>query len=235
MNIKPIKDLEDTYLITNTGKVFSIKMDDWIKTSPCTSGYPQAKLFISYNSETKKRTYKHIRVHRLVATHFLDNPENKPMINHIDGNKLNNNLYNLEWCTAKENSVHAFETGLTPKKQKILSQLQLTKCKADYKTGKPIREMAVNLGVSRSAIEPYILKDPNLAEARKKHLHIRSMSTGKILSKKVNQFSLDGEFIKEWDSMIMAAKALGINPGNISNSASGRSQSSGGFKWEKLV
>lgn len=64
---------------------------------------------ISFGS---RGSQKPIKVHKAVAEAFLDNFENKPMVNHIDGNKKNNRVDNLEWCTCKENNQHAYDNGL---------------------------------------------------------------------------------------------------------------------------
>jgi hypothetical protein len=68
-----------------------------------------------YHAVVIKNVYnkkKYPTVHRLVALTFIDNINNYPQVNHIDGNKLNNNIENLEWCTAQHNVQHAYATGL---------------------------------------------------------------------------------------------------------------------------
>lgn len=69
------------------------------------TGYIQVNFYKNYYKKT------HL-LHRLVATVFLENPLNLPQVNHKDGNKANNNVTNLEWCTAKENVQHAVVNGL---------------------------------------------------------------------------------------------------------------------------
>lgn len=76
-----------------------------IAQSENNKGYP-----LSNMSKGNKRYSR--ATHRLVAEAFIPNPENKPQVNHIDGDKENNNVDNLEWVTAKENTKHAIENGL---------------------------------------------------------------------------------------------------------------------------
>lgn len=106
------------YKINTNGEVFSrykyktsIVIDEWrplVIVLDKGTGY---FLVTMINATTKVR--KNQFIHRLLAKSFLPNPENKPHVNHIDGNKQNNTLSNLEWATSKENSQHAVNMGLT--------------------------------------------------------------------------------------------------------------------------
>jgi hypothetical protein len=104
---KDIKGFGDKYQISNYGRVKSFKLGygKIMKEVPNRYGYVTIKLVYF---EQKKR----FSIHRLVATYFLENPLNKKFVNHIDGNKSNNNLSNLEWCTNSENMIHADKIGL---------------------------------------------------------------------------------------------------------------------------
>lgn len=115
---RPIKGYEGFYEVSNLGRVRSldreiVRNDErkqfyhgiTLKNIITKIGY--AAVFLCKNN---KYTLSHI--HRVVATAFIPNPQSLPQVNHIDGNKQNNHVDNLEWCTAKQNTIHAFNTGL---------------------------------------------------------------------------------------------------------------------------
>lgn len=93
-----------SYDIYDDGRCFSHKTNRFM-TPQMSSKYPTYNLSL----ENKKRK---IKIHRMVAETFLENPENKPFVNHIDGDTHNFHVSNLEWVTASENNLHAVKTGL---------------------------------------------------------------------------------------------------------------------------
>jgi len=102
---KNIKGYNREYKISNFGKVLSLKNGKKLLKYSTTQNY--AKVMLCKNNKSKS-----FNVHRLVLIAFTPNPENKPCCNHKDGNKLNNEINNLEWCTYSENNKHAYQTGL---------------------------------------------------------------------------------------------------------------------------
>ena len=109
--IKDVPGWEGVYAVSRNGRIWSYpnRLHDgkWLltrlgKNSLCCS--------IDLCSRGKKR--KTINVHRLVAKAFIPNPDNLPEVNHKDGNRENNVVSNLEWCTSSQNQKHAYATGL---------------------------------------------------------------------------------------------------------------------------
>ncbi len=95
------------YMVSSMGRIRSLRNGRILKGGLDSDGYRTVLLY----PETGKR--KNVRWHRLVAEHFIPNPENKPQVNHKDGNKDNNQVDNLEWVTAQENVRHSHDTGLS--------------------------------------------------------------------------------------------------------------------------
>ena len=106
------------YLVSNKGRV---KSTDRIVN--CKSGATRVHRGKELTQQLNERGYccvtisfkkqaKSKKVHRLVAETFLPNPQNKRQVNHIDCNKRNNNVDNLEWCNNSENMLHAYKSGL---------------------------------------------------------------------------------------------------------------------------
>lgn len=100
--------------------------------------------------------------HRLVALTFIPNPENKPEVNHLDGNKTNNSVANLEWATPAENIQHAFRTGLVSPSygqshhRTALNEQQIKTCSEMHQNGRTFAEIAGIFGVDRHTVSRHV-------------------------------------------------------------------------------
>lgn len=129
---KRIKGYENNYYITRDGEIYSIPRNGTVsfERKKCLNknkfGYYQVVLM-------KDNIAKTHLVHRLVAETFIDNPLGLEQVNHKDGNKQNNNVSNLEWCSKKYNTQHAFNNNLNNFKKRALEQLKKINDISSYK------------------------------------------------------------------------------------------------------
>ena len=168
---KDISGYEGVYQVSNLGRVKSMRKWSSVQGRYC----QREKILKQYQSKTgylqinlkSEGTRKLGLIHRLVAQAFIPNPDNKREVNHINGNKTDNRVENLEWCTSQYNTVHAYKTGLETH---------------------PTR--------------------------------------------KISQYDLRGDLIKEWDSIREAGNTLGIQEANIGACCRGIRKTAGGYAWE---
>jgi len=155
---KQVPNTIKTYFVSNLGRFKNANGRIMENINPTIGGYKGCVMDnINY------------RLHRIVAQTFIENPENKEQVNHIDGNKLNNAVSNLEWVTNKENQIHKFQIGL-------------------------------------------------------ENNHTR----------KVGQYDLENNFIKEFPSIVSASKEIGVNKSGIQGVLSNYRKTSGGYIWKYL-
>ena len=102
--MKDVVGYEDLFAITEDGQIWSKRSNRFLKQR-------LVKGYLITNTTVLGKSVA-LTAHRLVAKAYIPNPDNKPQVNHKDGNKQNNHVSNLEWCTAKENTQHAHDTGL---------------------------------------------------------------------------------------------------------------------------
>lgn len=151
-----LKGYEKSYQISDSGRIFTkrrlignqIYYGKELVPQLTQDGY--LKVTLSGSCRSKK-----YYLHRLVAIQFIDNPYNLPQVNHIDGNKLNNSITNLEWCTKQENQSHAVRTNLMQRGQDRPSAkltenqvLEIYKLKGILKA----QDIADRYGVSKNTI-----------------------------------------------------------------------------------
>ncbi len=109
---RPVFGYEGLYSVSNTGKVMSLCWQGNKRKMPKILIPCYTRLNYLYVSLSKDQFAKKHKIHRLVASSFCTNLDNKNIVNHKDGNTENNNSSNLEWCTQSENMQHAYDTGL---------------------------------------------------------------------------------------------------------------------------
>lgn len=128
---KDIKDYEGIYQVSNLGRIKHLEQTEYTynyRTKTMLKRVRKERILsckrIGNNYITvdlsKNGNFVAKALHRLVAETFIPNPDNKKQVNHIDGNKQNNRVDNLEWTTASENNKHAWNTGL-----KVITEKQL--------------------------------------------------------------------------------------------------------------
>ena len=143
IKLADVKGYEGVYQITANGEVFSMYTQSFKKAEVARNGYKRITLF-------KDGKGRHFLIHRLVAEAFLENPNGFEMVNHKDGNKLNNDVSNLEWCDASYNMKHAYKNNLIA--IRTTRVIQYTRDFQKIREWQSIKEAAESLRINHANI-----------------------------------------------------------------------------------
>ena len=221
---------ETEYSISDTGEIRK-DTNNYILSQSTQQDYKFVTLLI----EGKQ---KRMRVHRLVAETYIDNPDNKPYVNHINGQRDDNNVENLEWVTPSENTQHAVVTGLMNSgRKKAVIQYNLDGIK--MMTFESATEAARQTGSSQSKICSCCKRQRKTANDYQWRYADDIQDVGKvqkqfITGKKVAQCDEEGNILNIYQSFKEAAKAVNGTSSAISRVCSGTNIRHKGYKW-KLV
>lgn len=181
------------YVISNDGILASLRMRKFMKPAKGTSGYWATVIRI--NGEKVN-----VAIHRLVAEAFIPNPENKPEVNHKNGNKDKNCDWNLEWVTHVDNIDHAIKTGLRlDRPAKKYSKKKIRRVCGLLEAGEKVSKISKITGVSKSVIRS--VKRGSSWKSISKHYHIPLDVNARFTDKYEEQASTtiesdpDGEYI----------------------------------------
>ena len=226
---------EGLYKVSNLGNVFSNYVNRQLIPGTTKDGYKY--VFLSKNKEKRMKT-----IHRLVATSFLSNPNNFPVVNHKDENPANNNVNNLEWCThlynCTYNDAHIKRGQLLAKH--VYRYNKLGEIIEEYES---VREVARILNASSGDIVDccngklmtyldsvwsyeIITADEVFNKFQQSHVNRKN---NKKLSKIVNQYDLNMNLIATYPSARETSRQLGISQSLISSVCRGEHTSTHGF------
>lgn len=158
----PVKDYEKFYEVSNMGRIRNIDFptctDKRIKLKEIYLIKPSLQSIKNYKryrvNLSNEKGHKQFKVHRLIAQAFIPNPLNKPQVNHIDNNPLNNRASNLEWVTNLENCHHAMRQGRLNRGSKNgMSKLNEEKVLEIRSSNLSVEELSKKYSVGKHAIE----------------------------------------------------------------------------------
>ena len=231
-------DYSERLEISNLGNLRNSTNKHVYKLQLNPNGYYET--YISLGHKGYGKTFK---IHRCVACTFLPNPENKPTVNHIDGNKQNNCLTNLEWATDSENIQHAYDTGLNYASNKKISNTAMDEVLIRFFKGENlttiVKDYSFSLPTLSTYLEKYVIdigliEQFNLEKVRQKNLRAKNSVTSRVTFNVIGISLLDPSDIITFSSLSDAARALGkTSSGPISNCLSGRAKSAYGYVWTR--
>ena len=230
-------DYTGLYQVSNLGNVKTLEKYDRLgrkynekikKLRKEKSGYIRVQL-------TKNGENKFFAVHRLVAYMFIqnDDPKNKVQVNHINEDKSNNTVENLEWCTASYNTNYGTRNERVAEKLKDREFSEETRNKMSEKAKGRKQSDKAKQKASETCKARIGEKHPMYGKHQSEEAK-RKMSDNSTSKRQVVQTTLDGEFIKTWNSITEVTKTLGIDGSSISKVCRGKSTHAKGYKWYYL-
>lgn len=210
------------YEINENGEIRNIKTQQYLKHKIKTNGYHEVCLYIN-----KKKKY--LLIHRLVALVFIENPNNLPQVNHIDGNKDNNYYKNLEWVDSRKNNKHAWENSLN--KPSVLRKVEQYDLDGKYiKTYNSIAEAKKSTNAAKISMVANGERKSSGGYIWKWAEDFIPRDTGK--NKKVAQYDLNNNLINTYKSITIAAKETSSSRTGISACCKNKQLTCNNFIWK---